>query len=231
MTICPHCKSKNNNSYYCKGCGRRITAISKPQKKSESTPPKFIEEVIDIIETNFMISDVTMTTVSNTGSISLGDMLKEEGITLVGGEQWQDISPKQQCGCFFAELICIYIISAIITMVGFIAGANEIEMIFQLYASSFLALSLIVWFIVPYFTGFSPVSLVLYNCSMFTLLNESVKNRAKNLFTMFLCSSVPSIFILPFLYSLLKSRFSENYEPFAFSTSEIKYMEKTGSEK
>lgn len=229
MTICPHCKSENNNFYYCKGCGRKISVNLKPEIREESSAPKFIEEVIDIIESNFISSDITITTISNTGGISLGDISKEEGITLVGSEQWHEITPKQLCSCFFGELSSIYIISLIITMIGFIAGANKVEMIFQLYASVFLVLSLIVWFIVPYFSGFSPVSSILYNCSMFTSKDESVQNRAKNLFTMFLFSSIPYIFVLPFFYSLLKSRFSEKYEPFAFSISEIKYLEKIES--
>lgn len=229
MTICPHCKSENNNFYYCKGCGRKISFNSKPEVRKESPAPDFIEEVIDIIESNFISSDITMTAVANIGSINLGEISKEEGIILVGNEQLREISPKQQCSCFFGELICIYIISSIITMIGFIAGAKGFEMIFQLYASVFLVLSLIVWFIVPYFSGFSPVSSVLYNCAMFTAKDESVQNMTKNLFTMFLFSSIPYIFVLPFFYSLLKSRFSEKYEPLAFSISEIKYLEKIES--
>ena len=229
MTICPHCKSESNNFYYCRGCGRRISVTSKPEVKEKSKAPVFMEEVIDIIERNFLSADVTITKIANIDSISLGDISKEEGITLVGCEQWHETTPKQQCACFFCELISIYIISAIITMVGFIAGADGIEMIFQLYASAYLVLSFIVWFIVPYFTGFSPVSSVLYNCSMFTSKDESVKNKAKNLFSMFLFSFVQSILVIPFVYSLLKSRFSESYEPLAFSASEIKYMEKIKS--
>ena len=229
MTVCPHCKSESNNFYYCKGCGRKISGTSKPQIKSESHTPKFIEEVIDIIEQNFVYSDTSFVRIPGTERISLGEISKEEGILIIDGKQWQEIRPKQQCGCFFGELISIYIFSAIITMVGFIAGANGIEMIFQLYASVFLTLSLIVWFIVPYFTGFSPVSSVLYNCSLFTSKDESVRNRAFDLFTMFLFASIPSIFVFPFFYALLKSRFSENYRPLAFSISEIKYLEKTGN--
>ena len=98
---------------------------------------------------------------------------------------------------------------------------------FQLYASAFLILSFAVWFIIPYFTGFSPIASVLYNCALFTSDDESVKNKAKNLGMMFLLAAVPSIFVVPFLYSFLKSKFSKNYEPLAFSISEIKYLEKT----
>ena len=226
MTICPHCKSTNNNFYYCRGCGRKIAAGTKPAVRKESSSPRFIEEVIDIIERNFDYSDITISAPASTFGINLGEISKDEGIFIIGGEQWQEIPTKQLCGCFFGELTCIYLISAIITMVGFIAGADGLEMIFQLYASVFLVLSLIVWFIVPYFSGFSPVASVLYGCSMFTSGNESTKNKAKNLFTMFLFSSIPYLFVLPFFYSMLKSRFSENHIPLAFSASEIKYLEK-----
>ena len=227
MTICPHCKSENNNFYYCKGCGRKITNVSRPVTEKESPSSNFIEEVIDIIERNF-ISDVTMTTVSNPFRINLGQLSEEEGITLVGSEQWQEIRPKQQCNCFLGEIICIYIISVVITMVGFIAGAEGLETVFQLYAAAFLLLSFLVWFIVPYFTGFSPVSALLYNCSMFSYSNESTKNKASNLLTIFLFST-PYIFVVPFLYSLFKSGFSENYRPYPLSISEIKYLEKMES--
>ena len=226
MTVCPHCKSTNNNFYYCKGCGRKIASNTKPAVRKESSSPRFIEEVIDIIERNFDYSDITISAPASTFGINLGEISKDEGILIIGSGQWQEIPPKQQCGCFFGELTCIYLISAIITMVGFIAGADGLEMIFQLYASVFLVLSLIVWFIVPYFSGFSPVASILYNCSMFTSENESTKNKAKNLFTMFLFSSIPYLFVLPFFYSLLKSRLSESYVPLAFSSSEIKYLEK-----
>ncbi|MBR4489680.1 hypothetical protein IKP13_03505 [bacterium] len=226
MTVCPHCKSTNNNFYYCKGCGRKIPENSKPAARKESASPRFIEEVIDIIERNLDYTDITISAPASNFGINLSEISKDEGILIIGGEQWQETDPAQQCSCFFGEIICTYLISAIITMVGFIAGADGIEMIFQLYASAFLVLSLITWFIVPYFTGFSPVSSLLYNCSMFTLENESAKNKAKNLFMMFLFSSIPSLFVLPFFYSLLKSRFSENYLPPAFSSSEIRYLEK-----
>jgi len=231
MTTCPHCKTLNNNFYYCKGCGRKIPHSLKPQTRKESSKSDFTEEVIDIIERSLLTSDVTMTNISNIGGISLDEISKEEGILLVGNEQWRDISHKQQCACFFGEIVCIYLISAIITMIGFIAGANNIEMIFQLYASVFLVLSLIIWFIVPYFSGFSLVSSLLYNCSMFTCDDENMKNKPKNLFMMFLFSSVPYIFVVPFFYSLLKSRLSEDYRPIAFSISGIKYLEKIESGK
>lgn len=227
MTICPHCKSTNNNFYYCKGCGKRIPVSSKQEKRKESSSYDFIEEVIEIIDNNFTLNDFTITRFSNIGQIDLVQISKEEGVTLIGSEQWQKISPKQQCSCFFFEIVAIYIISGVITLIGFVAGANTIEMRFQLYASAFLILSFAVWFIIPYFTGFSPIASVLYNCALFTSDDESVKNKAKNLGMMFLLAAVPSIFVVPFLYSFLKSKFSKNYEPLAFSISEIKYLEKT----
>ena len=227
MTVCPHCKSENNNFYYCKGCGRKITNVLKPAAKKDSQATNFIEEVIDIIERNF-ISDVTVTTISSPFRINLGELSEEEGITLLGSEQWQETRPKQQCNCFFGEIIATYIISAIITMVGFIAGAEGFETVFQLYAAAFLLLSFLVWFIVPYFTGFSPVSALLYKCSMFSSANESIKNKAQNLLTIFLFS-IPYIFVVPFIYSLFKSGFSEDYRPFPLSISEIKFLEKMES--
>ena len=121
--------------------------------------------------------------------------------------------------------------SAIITMIGFIAGANDFRMVFQLYASAFLLLSFTEWFLVPYFSGFSLVSLLLYNCSMFTYGDENMKNKTQNLLTMFLLASIPSMFVVPFLYSLLKSKLSDKYMPLAFSISEIKYLKKISSEK
>jgi len=230
MTTCPHCKSENNNFYYCHGCGRRIPFSSKPKERKKSSSSDFIEEVIDIIESKF-ISDVTVTTIANIGTISLDEISKEEGIILVGNDQWQEIPRKQQCACFFGEIFCISMISAIITMIGFIAGANDAKMVFQLYASAFLLLSFTEWFLVPYFSGFSLVSSLLYNCSMFTYGDENMKNKTKNLLMIFLFASIPCIFVVPFLYSLLKSRFSESYIPLALSISEIKYLKKISSGK
>ena len=209
MTTCPHCKSENNNFYYCKGCGRKIPPVSKPEERKKSSSSDFIEEVIDIIESKFLSSDVTVTTISHIGSISLDEISKEEGIILLGNEQWQEIPRRQQCACFFGEIVSIYMMSAIITMIGFIAGANDFRMVFQLYASAFLLLSFTEWFLVPYFSGFSLVSLLLYNCSMFTYGDENMKNKTQNLLTMFLLASIPSMFVVPFLYSLLKSKLSD----------------------
>ena len=231
MTTCPHCKSENNNFYYCKGCGRKIPLTSKPEERKKSSSFNFIEEVIDIIESKFISSDFTMTNIANMGSISLDEISKEEGIILFGNEQWQEISRKQQNSCFFSEIISIYIMSSIITMIGFIAGANDIKMIFQLYASAFLLLSFTELFLVPYFSGFSLVSSLLYNCSMFTYDDENMKNKTQNLLMMFLFASILCIFVVPFLYSLLKSKLSENYTPLALSISEIKYLKKISSGK
>ena len=231
MTTCPHCKSENNNFYYCRGCGRKIPLTSKPEERKKSSSFNFIEEVIDIIESKFISSDFTMTNIANMGSISLDEISKEEGIILLGNEQWQEISRKQQNSCFFSEIISIYIMSSIITMIGFIAGANDIKMIFQLYASAFLLLSFTELFLVPYFSGFSLVSSLLYNCSMFTYDDENMKNKTQNLLIMFLFASIPCIFVVPFLYSLLKSKFSENHIPLALSISEIKYLKKISSGK
>ena len=231
MTTCPHCKSENNNFYYCKGCGRKIPLTSKPEERKKSSSFNFIEEVIDIIESKFISSDFTMTNIANMGSISLDEISKEEGIILFGNEQWQEISRKQQNSCFFSEMISIYIMSSIITMIGFIAGANDIKMIFQLYASAFLLLSFTELFLVPYFSGFSLVSSLLYNCSMFTYYDENMKNKTQNLLMMFLFASILCIFVVPFLYSLLKSKLSENYTPLALSISEIKYLKKISSGK
>ena len=231
MTICPHCKSENNNFYYCRGCGRKIPFISKQEKRNESSSSDFIEEVIDIIESKFISSDFTMTNIANMGSISLDEISKEEGIILLGNEQWQEIPRRQQCACFFGGMVSIYLMSAIITMIGFIAGANDVKMVFQLYASAFLLLSFTEWFLVPYFSGFSLVSSLLYNCSMFTYRDENMKNKTQNLLMMFLFASIPGIFVVPFLYSLLKSKLSENYIPLALSISEIKYLKKISSGK
>ena len=145
MTTCPHCKSENNNFYYCRGCGRKIPLSPKPEKRKESSSSDFIEEVIDIIESKFISSDFTMTNIANMGSISLDEISKEEGIILLGNEQWQEIPRRQQCACFFGETVSIYLMSAIITMIGFIAGANDVRMVFQLYASAFLLLSFTEW--------------------------------------------------------------------------------------
>ena len=232
MTICPHCKSTNNNFYYCKGCGKKIPVSSKQEVRKESKSYDFIEEVIEIIDNNFSLSDFTVTQFTSIGQIDLVQISKAEGVTLIGSEQWQKTSPERQCSCFFAEMTAIYLISFAITFIGCTAiGAKNIEIIFQLYASAFLVVSLVIWFIFPYFTGFSPTAFVLYNCALFTLNDESAKNKAKNLGTMFLLAAVPSIFIVPFLYSYLKSNFSKNYEPLAFSISEIKYLQKTNIEK
>ena len=226
MTICPHCKSENNNFYYCKGCGRKIPLTSKQEERKESSASDFIEEVIDIIESKFISSDFTVTTISNIGSISLDEISKEEGITLVGSEQWQKIPDKQQNACFLGEMLSIYIMTAVITMIGFIAGANDIKMIFQLYASAFLLLSFTEWFLVPYFSGFSLVSSLVYNCSMFTYGDENMRNKTQNLLMVFLFASIPGIFIFPYFYSFLKSKISDNYKPLALSISEIQYLEK-----
>ena len=111
-------------------------------------------------------------------------------------------------------------------MSGYIAGADALEMLCQLYASVFLLLSFLTWFLIPCFTGFSPVSSVLYRTSLFMKTNKTVKNKVYNLFMLFLFASVPSLFIIPFLYSLIRSEFSKEYKPVAFSISEIKYLEK-----
>ena len=204
MTTCPHCKSENNNFYYCKGCGRKIPLTSKPKNRTESSSSDFIEEVIDIIESKFISSDVTVTTISNFGSISLDEISKEEGIILLGNEQWQEIPRRKQCSCFFCEIATLYAISAIITLIGYNAGANNFKMVLQFYASAFLLLSFIELFLVPYFSGFSLASLLVYKSSMFTYSDENMKNKTQNLLTFFLLASIPSIFIIPFFYSLLK---------------------------
>lgn len=231
MTLCPHCKSENNNYYYCKGCGRKFFPVRTKSEKEKGTGTDFIDEVIDIIEKKSNSTSFYDAVGSNTLEISLEDISKDEGILLIDGEQWKDIPQKQQNGCFFSEIIFLYMLSAVITMVGYIAGADETGMIFQLYASVFLLFSFIVWFLIPYFGGLSPMSSVMYHCSMFRLTNKSVKSRASNLFSMFLFASIPYIFVFPFFYSLLKSKFSENYRPLSLSISEIKYLEKIQSKK
>ena len=229
MTTCPHCKTVNNNFYYCKGCGRKIPLGSKHEVRKESSKSDFTEEVIDIIEKELVISDVTIQYFPQSDFISLDEMSKEEGIILFGNEQWQEISHNEQCSCFLREIFCIYLISGIITMLGtggYILEANfQIKTPFLFYAWSFLLISFIVWFIIPYFSGFSFISLLHSNCSMFTSADENIKNKLKNLIMIFLFST-PYIFIVPFCYSLLKSKFSKNYLPMALSMSEIKYLKK-----
>ncbi len=226
MTVCPHCKSSNNNFYYCKGCGKRLTGISKPVSVPKADSPDFIEEAIDIIEKNFTSSGMTIRTRTNTKKIDLGEISKEEGILFIDGEQWKENTPKQQCSCFIGEIVSIYMISATITMAGYIAGANEIEMICQLFASVFLALSFVVWFIVPLLSGLTPISSVIYNSALFTLQDKSVKNKMKELMIIFLFSSIPYIFIFPGIYSALKAKLSKNYVPLPFLISETKYLKK-----
>ena len=229
MTLCPHCKSENNNFYYCKGCGRKFVIAEKKSEKKEGTSTDFISEVIDIIEKKSNPSSFYETVRSNTMEISLEEMSKDEGILLIDGEQWTEISSKRRNSCFLGEIFFIYILSAMVSMTAYIAGANEIAMIFQTYASAFLLFSFVAWFLVPYFSGFSPIASVIYHCSMFNLKNKSVKNMASNLFSMFIFSAIPYIFVLPFLYSALRSKFSENYLPLSFSSSEINYLEKVQS--
>lgn len=230
MTLCPHCKSENNNFYYCKGCGRKIVFAKKKSEKEKGIVTDFIGEVVDIIEKKSNPDSFYKAVSSNTVEISLEKISKDEGILLIDGGQWVNIPQKRQNDCFFGEIVFLYILSAVITMVGYIAGADEIGMILQLYASVFLLFSFVAWFLIPYFAGLSPMSSIMYHCSMFHVSDKSVKNRAYNLFLMFLFSAIPYIFIFPFFYSLLKSKFSENYKPLSFSISEIKYLEKIHGE-
>jgi len=229
MTVCPHCKSTNNNSYYCRGCGRKLVRKSAASLHEENPKMDFIGEVIDIIEKNSDTTGIKNIVGCNTLEISLEEISKEEGILLIDGGQWKEIPQKRQNSCFFSETVFIYLLSAIITMSGYIAGANAFEMLCQLYASVFLLLSFLTWFLIPCFTGISPVSSVLYGCSMFMQTNKTVKNRASNLFTLFLFASVPSLFILPFLISMIRSAVSEKYRPVALSSSEIRYLAKVSS--
>ncbi len=229
--ICSHCKSENNNFYYCKGCGRKLEQEHKTQAKEIAQPHEFIEEVIDIIEKKFYPAELGSIIPMNSHQISLEEMSKDEGIFLIGSEQWREASQTTQNSCFFSEIFFLYMFSSIITMIGYIAGADSIEMIFQLYVSVFLALSFTVWFIIPYFSGFSAVSSVMYRCSMFLSSGESVKNHAKPLFTIFLFSAVPYVFVIPFINSLIKSKFSAGYKPKPLSLSGINYMEKINTAK
>ena len=226
MTICPHCKTSNNNFYYCKGCGRKITSTSKPITVKKASSPKFTEEVIEFIENNFSSSDSTITRETDTGKFNLGEKSQEDGIFLIEGKQWAQISTQQQCKCFSGELLCIYIITAIITTGGFISGVNDIEILLKLYASAFLAISFISWFIVPYCSGLSPISLILHNCSLFTSDLESVKHKAKELIIMFFASSLLYIFIFPFFILILKTKFAKNYLPGSFQISNTNYLKK-----
>ena len=231
MTLCPHCKSENNNFYYCKGCGRKFVITEKKSEKEKGTSTDFISEVIDIIEKKSNPSSFYEAVHSNTLEINLEEISKDEGILLIDGEQWTEITPKRRNSCFLWEIFFIYILSAMVSMATYIAGANEIVMIFQLYASAFLMFSFLAWFLIPYFLGFSPVASVIYHCSMFNLKNKPVKNRLSNLFNMFIFSAIPYIFVFPFLYSAIRSKFSENYKPLSFSLSEIKYLEKVQSKR
>lgn len=226
MTVCPHCKSTNNNFYYCRGCGRKLVSENVKSFHEEKPDFDFVGEVIDIIERNSDTTGIKNIVGFNTPEISLEEISKEEGILLIDGGQWKDIPQKKQNSCFFSEIVFIYMLSAIITMSGYIAGADALEMLCQLYASVFLLLSFLTWFLIPCFTGFSPVSSVLYRTSLFMKANKTVKNRVYNLFMLFLFASVPSLFMIPFLYSLIRSKFSKEYKPVAFSISEIKYLEK-----
>ena len=229
MTVCPHCKSTNNNFYYCRGCGRKLVQKSDRSIHEEKPKMDFIGEVIDIIEKNSDTTGIKNIVGCNTLEISLEEISKEEGILLIDGGQWKEIPQKRQNSCFFSETVFLYTLSAIITMSGYIAGADAFEMLCQLYASVFLLLSFLTWFLIPCFTGLSPVSSVLYGCSMFMQTNKTVKNRVSNLFTLFLFSSVPSLFVFPFFIALIRSAVSQKYKPAAFSISEIKYLEKAGS--
>ena len=231
MTLCPHCKSENNNFYYCKGCGRKLVFTRKKSERENGVSTDFISEVINIIDEKSNPKSFYDAVRSNTMEISLEEISKDEGILLIDEEQWKNIPQKQQNSCFFGEIIFLYMLSAVITMVGYIAGADETGMILQLYASVFLLFSFIAWFLIPYFCGLSPMSSIMYHCSMFLLTDKSVKNKASNLFVMFLFSAIPYIFIFPFFYSLLKSKFSGSYRPLSFSISEIKYLEKIQSKK
>lgn len=226
MTVCPHCKSTNNNFYYCRGCGRKLVAKNAKSLHEEKRSSDFIGEVISIIEKKSDVTGIKKIVGCNTLEISLEEISKEEGILLIDGGQWKDIPQKRQNSCFFSEIVFIYLLSAIITMSGYIAGANAFEMLCQLYASVFLLLSLLTWFLIPCLTGFSPVSSILYGCSMFSQTNKTVKNKVYNLFIMFLFSSIPYLFVFPFLFSMIMSAFSQKYRPIAFSISEIKYLAK-----
>ena len=229
MTVCPHCKSTNNNFYYCRGCGRKFVSQNVKSSHEDRQSSDFISEVINIIEKKSDVTGIKKIVGYNTLEISLEEISKEEGILLIDGGQWKEIPQQRQNSCFFSETVSVYILSAIITMSGYIAGADALEMICQLYASVFLLLSFMTWFLIPCFAGLSPVSSILYGCSMFTKTNKTVKNKPSELFTMFLFSAIPYLFILPFFLSLILSAFSKEYKPAAFSTSEIRYLQKASS--
>lgn len=230
MSTCPHCGSLNNNYRYCRGCGRKLVAENKPRTvQNNSQAPQFIEEVINIIEENFYDPEQLVT--SGKITLNLAEISREEGIFIIDGEQWKKTSQKQQTACFLSETTFVYLFSALITMAGYIAGANDFETIFQLYAAVFLTLSCVIWFLIPCFSGFSVISPLLYRCSMFSAENKSVKGCFKSLFTMFLFSSVPYLFVFPFFFALIKSKLDPNYRPLPFLVSEINYLEKIEEQK
>lgn len=229
MIVCRRCKYENNNYQYCCGCGRRLSSES--EEKFEKLPeesPRFLDEVIDIIEAKSALSDFDLKQTPRRYVIDLKDISKSEGILLIGNEQWKTVGDKEKGKNFLSEFILIYFLTFFTLMVSVAAGIDKFEMILKCYTVSFLLISFVFLFLLPYFFGFTIVAFLYGKYALCTKSHEFIRGRAKELFLLFIFSAIPSLFIFPFLFSIISLKVSKRYFPLALKMSEIDYLEKIG---
>jgi len=229
MIKCSHCDYLNNNYNFCAGCGKEIHIKKKSAfAKLPEGSRRFIDEVVRTIDKVFYPDETIHTTLDmNTQIINMSEISMESGIFIIDDSQWKEADKKAKLNSFFGEISLAYILSLVLSGIGFMLGSSNPEMIFKLFFVCYIFVSFLLWFIFPYLAGTTVTAFAGYRCALFVDRKMSVRGRTTVLLTlsifMFLHSFLPFFLIEYLLASKIKS-----YVPVAFKITGIDYLQKFG---
>lgn len=232
MNRCSHCGAENNNSFYCKGCGRRLAQKKDvPRQAEHGESSMFWCEVKGVIESVLTNSSVVTQPVSEKTAFDLADISRSSGIYLVGESQWREISPKTEAKCFFSEISAVYILSIVVSItLVLILGDSIPHLPVKAFGGSFILFSFVSLFIFPLVKGVTPVAFYTKHCAPFvpetgSENKRSLKGDAPAAMMLFLYS-VFYIVLIPFAVGVINLSKSDKKRPFPLALTNMDYLEK-----
>ncbi len=228
MNRCSHCGYRNDNRFYCAGCGRRLAA-AEAERRPEGTPgaQPFLAELTAAVERIFPSAGAAATVAlpSPAPVVDLTRIAAESGIVLAGGTKWRPVEGIEMAKAFFTDLLIVAISSILVALFAFFMGELPVIASVKMYFATFIAFSLVSWTLFPYLFGAQPAALVRYDLQLVhTTDNRSVRGDGMTALLLWLVSLVYSLFPLLIAEYLFLMLAREHYQPLPFQLGAVRYM-------
>ncbi len=225
MIRCDYCGYRNDNRYYCAGCGhrgkyeKRIHAAPRPERELP-----FLTEIIAAMDRVFPPAAEGGVPVSPEGvsGIDLSRIAAADDVVIDGDLRLCFVKGPETARLFFGEIGMVTAVAFFFAVLTRVLGGLSLIASVKIYFIVFVGFSWAAWWFLPFAVGGTPIALVFGEMRLSRDGGTLVRGDLKTTMLLWLVSLGYSLFPLVFAEYLYFMVLRDHYQPLLFQVAGIR---------